>query len=201
MISYTTDKVGTPLQFSECIYSMHTMYFLSSMTWNTRKQWWKALQLSQLHVWLSLHNTLLYCMYLSGNENNATSKETKQLWTCDHSLWRLLFYKLLTVKTRWHRVVILVADKLEDSGYERFAVVLETNCPRGSCQVHLTTTIHMRTLITSVLPSPGYEFLAATLKCICNDSFTDVLRVVSVLHVVVIWTGQLPIGLPYAICF
>ena len=47
---------------------------------------------------------------------------------------------------------------------------IETNCirqPKGySCQVHLTTTIHWNILITSVLPSPGYKFLAATLKCI-----------------------------------
>ena len=80
-------------------------------------------------------------------------------------------------------MVTLVADKLwRDSGYERFALVLETNFPRGSCQVNLTTMHNtLKTLITSVLPSSGYKFLTATFKCICNDSFTDVLRVVSVL--------------------
>ena len=39
----------------------------------------------------------------------------------------------------------------------------------------------LKTLIIFVVSSPGYKFLTATLKCICNDSFTDVLRVVSVL--------------------
>ena len=48
--------------------------------------------------------------------------------------------------------------------------------------VYLATTIHaLKSLITAVLHSPGYNFLTATLKCICNDSFIDVLRVVSVL--------------------
>ena len=41
--------------------------------------------------------------------------------------------------------------------------------------------VAVNSLITAVLPSPGYNFLTATLKCICNYSFIDVLRVVSVL--------------------
>ena len=63
--------------------------------------------------------------------------------------------------------------------------MLKTNCirqPQSYFPVHLATTIHaLNSLITAVLPSPGYNFLTATLKCICNDSFIDVLRVVSVL--------------------
>jgi len=64
-------------------------------------------------------------------------------------------------------------------------MMLKTNCtrqPQSYFPVHLATTIHaLKSLITAVLTSPGYNFLTATLKCICNDSFTDVLRVVSVL--------------------
>ena len=62
--------------------------------------------------------------------------------------------------------------------------MLKTNCirqPQSYFPVHLATTIHaLNSLITAVLPSPGYNFLTATLKSIC-DSFIDVLRVVSVL--------------------
>ena len=63
--------------------------------------------------------------------------------------------------------------------------MLKTNSirqPQNYFPVHLATTIHsLNSLITAVLLSPGYNFLTATLKCICNDSFIDVLRVVSVL--------------------
>ena len=63
--------------------------------------------------------------------------------------------------------------------------MLKTNCirqPLSYFPVHLATTIHaLNSLITAVLLSPGYNFLTATLKCICNNSFIDVLRVVSVL--------------------
>ena len=63
--------------------------------------------------------------------------------------------------------------------------MLKNNCirqPQSYFLVHLPTTIHaLNSLITAVFPSPGYNFLTATLKCICNDSFIDVLRVVSVL--------------------
>ena len=64
--------------------------------------------------------------------------------------------------------------------------MLKTNCirqPQSYFPVHLATTIHaLNSLITAVLPSsPGYNFLTATLKCICNDSFIDVLKFVSVL--------------------
>ena len=60
--------------------------------------------------------------------------------------------------------------------------MLKTNCirqPQSYFPVHLATTVHA--LNSAVLPSPGYNFLTATLKCVCNDSFIDVLRVVSVL--------------------
>ena len=54
----------------------------------------------------------------------------------------------------------------------------------------------MTTLRTSVKESPVcIKNLTTALKCICIDSFTGVLRVV----VVVIWTEQLHLGLPYAI--
>ena len=66
--------------------------------------------------------------------------------------------------------------------------MLKTNCirqPQSYFPVHLATTIHaLNSLITAVLPSPGYNFLTATLKCICNDSFIDVLRVVKCVVVV-----------------
>ena len=84
-----------------------------------------------------------------------------------------------------HRVVALVADKLERQWLLEVALMLKTNCtrqPQSYFPVHLATTIHaLNSLITAVFPSPGYNFLTATLKCICNDSFIDVLRVVSVL--------------------
>ena len=54
--------------------------------------------------------------------------------------------------------------------------------PQSYFPVHLATTIHaLNSLITAVFLSPGYNFLTTNLKCICNDSFIDVLRVVSVL--------------------
>jgi len=31
----------------------------------------------------------------------------------------------------------------------------------------------LKTLMTSALPSPDYKFFTATMKCICNDSFTE----------------------------
>ena len=57
----------------------------------------------------------------------------------------------------------------------------ETNCIRQPKGQLPSSSYNHNTLITSVLPSPGYMLLTATLKCICSDSFTDVLRVVSVL--------------------
>ena len=57
--------------------------------------------------------------------------------------------------------------------------MLKTNCirqPQSYFPVHLATTIHaLNSLITAVLPSPGYNFLTATLKFICNDSFIGLL--------------------------
>ena len=44
-----------------------------------------------------------------------------------------------------HRVVALVADKLERRGYEPVALMLKTNCirqPQSYFPVHLATTIH-----------------------------------------------------------
>ena len=58
-----------------------------------------------------------------------------------------------------------------------------TRQPQSYFPVHLTTTIHtLNSLITAVLPSPGYNF---SLYCnfevdLYNDSFIDVLRVVIV---------------------
>ena len=55
--------------------------------------------------------------------------------------------------------------------------MLKTNC-QSYIPVHLATTIHaLNSLITAVFPSPGYNFLTATLKCIRNDSFIDVVSV------------------------
>ena len=63
--------------------------------------------------------------------------------------------------------------------------MLETNCkrkPQGQLPSSSYNHTTLKTLIKSVLPSPGYKFFTATLKCICNnDSFTDVLKVVTVL--------------------
>ena len=60
------------------------------------------------------------------------------------------------------RVVALVADKLERQWLLEFALMLKTNCirqPQSYFPVHLTTTIHaLNSLITAVLPSPGYNF-------------------------------------------
>ena len=52
----------------------------------------------------------------------------------------------------------------------------ETNCIRQPKGQLPSSSYNHNSLITSVLLSPGYMFLTATLKCICNDSFTDVLR-------------------------
>ena len=78
-------------------------------------------------------------------------------------------HRLVTLQTNWR-----------DSGYERFTLVLETKCTRQpKRQLPSSSYNHntLKTVITSVFPSPGYKFLTATLKCICNDSFTDVLSV------------------------
>ena len=52
--------------------------------------------------------------------------------------------------------------------------MVKTNCirqPQSYFPVHLATTMHApNSLIIAVLPSPGYNFLTATLKCSCNDS-------------------------------
>ena len=85
-----------------------------------------------------------------------------------------------------------------DSGYERFALVLRLIAKGTAAQFIIQPQYTENPIF--VVPSPGYKFLTATLKCICNDSFTDVLRVVSVL-----WFNelgmQLPIELPYGISF
>ena len=50
--------------------------------------------------------------------------------------------KLVVLTTEW---LPWFQTKWRDSGYEKFALVLETNCirqPKGRCPVHLTTTIH-----------------------------------------------------------
>ena len=54
---------------------------------------------------------------------------------------------------------------------------------RGLRQLPSSSYKHntLKTLIIFVVPSPGYNFLTAIMKCICNDSFTDILRVASVL--------------------
>ena len=61
-------------------------------------------------------------------------------------------------------------------------LVLKANCIRQPNR-QLPSSNHdpLKILITSVHPSSGYKFLTATMKYICNDSFTDVLRAVSVL--------------------
>ena len=86
---------------------------------------------------------------------------------------------LIVLTTEW---LLWLQTNWRDSSR---ALMLKTNCirqPQSYFPVHLATTIHaLNSLITAVLPSPGYNFLTATLKCICNDSFIDVLRVVSVL--------------------
>ena len=97
-----------------------------------------------------------------------------------------------------HRVVTLVADKLERQWLWEVCFGIKTNCkrqPKGQLPSSSYNHDRVKSFITSVLPTLVYKFLTTTLKCICNDSFTDVLRVVSV--IVVRWTGQLPIGLPY----
>ena len=87
-----------------------------------------------------------------------------------------------------HRVVTMVTDKLERHCMvmRGLLLALETNYIRqpkeqlpGSSYNHNT----LKAFITSVIPSPGYiksmkvPHCNFNLKCICNDSFTDVLRV------------------------
>ena len=101
--------------------------------------------------------------------------------------------KLVVLTTEW---LPWFQTKWRDSGYEKFALVSETNCirqPKG--QVPSSSYNHntLKTLITSVLPSPpSYKFLTATMKCICNMTPS-----LSVLWCKMNWTA--PIGLPYAI--
>ena len=103
------------------------------------------------------------------------------------------FGKACTAKTSWLFLSTTewfpwLQTNWRDSGYGRFALLLETNSIRQSKgQLPRSSYNHntLKTLITSVLPSSGYMFHTATLKCICNASFTDVLRVVSACVVVV----------------
>ena len=72
--------------------------------------------------------------------------------------------------------------------------------PRRSCPVHLTTTNTLKTIITSVIPSPAYTrskkvAYTAACKCICNDSFTDVMWIECQCIVVVL--GSCPLSLQY----
>ena len=77
------------------------------------------------------------------------------------------------------RVVPWLQTNWRDSGYERFALVLRLIAKGTAAQFIIQPQYTENPIF--VVPSPGYKFLTATLKCICNDSFTDVLRVVSVL--------------------
>ena len=75
--------------------------------------------------------------------------------------------------------------------------VLETNCirqPKGQLPSLSYNHITLKTLITS-FTLRAWKFLTATMKSICSNYFTDVLRVVSGLWL----ENEMPIGLPYAI--
>ena len=66
------------------------------------------------------------------------------------------YNKLVVLTTEW---LPWLQTNWRDSGYERFALVLETNCIRQSKgQLPSSSYNHntLKTLITSVLPSPGY---------------------------------------------
>ena len=81
-----------------------------------------------------------------------------------------------------HRVVTMVADKLKRMWLdERFALEIRIKQPKGQLPSSSYNHNTLKTLRTSLIPSSGYKFLTATMKCICNDFFTDVLRAVSVL--------------------
>ena len=82
-----------------------------------------------------------------------------------------------------HRVVTLVADKLEVTVVvrARFALVLKTNCirqPKKNCPAHLTTTIHLcfHCLVTSSLlqlwsafvMTPSQMFWGLSVYCVCK---------------------------------
>ena len=76
--------------------------------------------------------------------------------------------KLAVSTTEW---LPWLRTNWRDGGYERFALVLETNCKRKlKGQLPSSSYNHntLKTLIIFVVHSPGYKFLTATLKCICN---------------------------------
>ena len=76
-----------------------------------------------------------------------------------------------------HRVVTLVADKLERQWLLEVCFGIKTNCkkqPKGQLPSSSYNHDRVKSFITSVLPTLVYKFLMANLKCICNDSFTDV---------------------------
>ena len=70
----------------------------------------------------------------------------------------------------------------KDSGYEMFALLLETNCIRQPKGQLPTSSYNHNTVHKICAPLTWLQVpYTANLKFICNDSFTDVLRVVSVL--------------------
>ena len=66
---------------------------------------------------------------------------------------------------------------------------------RASCSGHLTTTILLIVTTTMwgnhLLALKTWKFLTATLKCICKDSLSDLLRVLSVLWCKMDWARLL----------
>ena len=82
--------------------------------------------------------------------------------------------KLIVSTTEW---LPWLQTNWRDSGYERFAFGIKTNCkrqPKGQLPSSSYNHDRVKSFITSVLPTLVYKFLMANLKCICNDSFTDV---------------------------
>ena len=58
--------------------------------------------------------------------------------------------------------LLLLQTNWKDSGYERFALLLETNSirqPKGQLPTSSYNHNTVKSLITSVLPSPGYKLL------------------------------------------
>ena len=107
------------------------------------------------------------------------------------------WWERLHCKSKW---VVLTTEWLpwlqtnwRNSGYESITLVLKSNCirkPKGQLPSSSYNHNTLKTLITSLTPTYGYE--SSLLKCICKDSFTDVLRVHCKKWLVVLTSEWLP---------
>ena len=150
----------------QCVYTVHTIYIWFAAACKMRESDDKCLEYP---VALTLIQWNLYIFQYAIFIHSTR-------WTVTSSLIRIAdsghYYS--TTKTSWlfnHRVVTLVADELERQWTGETVVMREyTDNPQNICEE------------ITCLQIWAWKVLTATLTCSCNDSFTDVVRVVSVLR-------------------